>query len=71
MPSMRGEQDDAASDSNPTRRRVLLVGVGLITVCWAAALAALVYEEMVAWALVGVVLGTIWTVLLWRYALRQ
>jgi hypothetical protein len=65
-----GEQGNASPAYNPTRRRILLVGVGFETVLWAAVVAALAVEDLVAWALAVLALGAIWNFLLWRHVLR-
>ena len=71
MPSMQGGQDDAASDSNPARRRIAYVHMGLMAGCCAVCiLAAVVFEDTdFVWA--GALGPGLWTVLLWLYARKQ
>jgi hypothetical protein len=63
-------QDDAASDSNPTRRRIAYVAMGLMAGCCAVSVLALLLWKDIEWAWVA--LGpALWTVLLWLYARKQ
>lgn len=70
MPGVQGKPDDAASESNPTRRRMANVATGLMAGCCAVCiLAAVVFEDTdFAWVALG---PAIWTVLLWLYARKQ
>ena len=70
MPGVQGKPDDAASESNPTRRRIAYVAMWLMAGCCAVSIVAgVTFEDTdFAWIALG---PAIWTVLLWLYARRQ
>jgi hypothetical protein len=70
MPKVPEERDDGAPDSNPTRRRIAYVAMGLMAGCLAVSVGVMVIYPFTD--LGGVVLWTGgWTILLWLYARRQ
>ena len=71
MPNMQGGQDEAASGSNPTRRRIAYVATGLMAGCCAVCVLAAVLWKDIEWAWGALFGPAIWTVLMWLYARKQ
>jgi hypothetical protein len=67
---MPGEQDDAATEFGPARRRIFRVGVGLMAACFAGSVVMLAMFPLVEVVVIALSMA-FWTVLLWLSTRRQ